>query len=84
MYVAFDILYEGSESLIDLPLRTRQQRLAAAVRGIAAGADGVRLGPPGSCLRGRIVTLLPDVPTALPFAGGGAGCRVACGADEAG
>lgn len=72
VYVAFDILFDGSESLMNLPLRQRQQRLAQVVRCLPAEADqGVLLGPEGGCIRGRIVTLLPEVPLALPVEGEG-------------
>lgn len=70
VYVAFDILFDDHESLITLPLRQRQQRLAAAVKCLPACADaGVLLGPEGGCIRGRIVTLLPGVPLPVPLAG---------------
>lgn len=69
VYVAFDILYDGTESLINLPLRVRHQRLAQAIKCIPADAEGVALGPPGGAIRGRIAALLPDVPIALPLAG---------------
>lgn len=70
MYVAFDILFHEHESLITLPLRQRQQRLAAAVACLPADAEsGLLLGPEGGVIRGRIVTLLPDVPLPLPVTG---------------
>ena len=70
VYVAFDILFDEHESLMNLPLRQRQQRLAQAVKCLPAEADaGVLLGPEGGCIRGRIVTLLPEVPLALPIEG---------------
>jgi hypothetical protein len=71
VYVAFDILFDEHESLITLPLRQRQQRLAQAVQCLPAdAAAGVLLGPQGGCIRGRIVTLLPEVPLAVPVTGG--------------
>lgn len=70
VYVAFDILFDEHESLITLPLRQRQQRLAQAVKCLPAdAAAGVLLGPEGGCIRGRIVTLLPEVPLAVPVTG---------------
>lgn len=70
VYVAFDILFDEHESLITLPLRQRQQRLAQAVKCLPADTEaGLLLGPEGGCIRGRIVTLLPDVPLALPIVG---------------
>jgi hypothetical protein len=71
VYVAFDILYDDNQSLINLPLRVRQQRLAAAVKCLPADPSvGVLLGPDGGCIRGRIVTLLPNLPVPLPVEGG--------------
>jgi hypothetical protein len=71
VYVAFDILYDENQSLINLPLRVRQQRLAAAVKCLPADPSvGVLLGPDGGCMRGRIVTLLPNLPVPLPVDGG--------------
>jgi hypothetical protein len=85
VYVAFDILFDEHESLITLPLRQRQQRLAQAVKCLPAdAAAGVLLGPEGGCIRGRIVTLLPEVPLAVPVTGevcvcGGGGVGVSGG-----
>jgi hypothetical protein len=70
VYVAFDILFDEHESLIALPLRQRQQRLAQAVKCLPADPEsGLLLGPEGGVIRGRIVTLLPDVSLPLPVAG---------------
>lgn len=44
VYVAFDMLYDETESLINLPLRERQRRLAAAIMCLPAHADGLPLG----------------------------------------
>jgi transposase InsO family protein len=76
VYVAFDILYDDNQSLINLPLRVRQQRLAASVKCLPAEANaGVLLGPEGGCIRGRIVTLLPNLPVPLPVEGE---CGIEC------
>lgn len=82
VYVAFDILYDDNQSLINLPLRVRQQRLAAAVKCLPADPSvGVLLGPDGGCIRGRIVTLLPNLPVPLPVEGG---CSEGLGATAVG
>lgn len=44
VYVVFDILYDEHESLINLPLRERQRRLAQAVQCLPASEPGLPLG----------------------------------------
>ncbi|KAF8065480.1 LIG4 [Scenedesmus sp. PABB004] len=66
VYVAFDIMFLGDQSVINRSLSDRHKLLARAVRSLPASDPGLPCG--GSPIHGRVVTLLPGVPVPLHVA----------------
>ena len=67
-YMAFDILYDGDHSVIDRPLRERQEILRRAIAPPPNGQSAIEMTPPGAVVPvfGAIKPLLPGTPWSQP------------------
>lgn len=68
VYIAFDLLFMGEESILTRPLHERQQLLAQVIKCVPADQPGIPCG--AGTISGRVVALIPDQPVPLPLPNG--------------